>query len=218
MSDLTDTEFYPSAAWTTLRNIATSPFENHGNVAEGVWKLRLDFGRREAPSASYARYLLKKVKETGILIDKPPISVKSQKQCIHPRILLLWQKVCGKLHQHQFNVVLSNWTFRRHHWNEFYIKTLVGMTPYKVQLVQELKPIDHPMRFRFANWVCDRLTEYNDFGKKKNSFSNEAHFDLDGYVNKQNCRIWSIENPHAYIEKPMHPKRCTVWTDFGPEA
>ena len=27
----------------------------------------------------------------------------------------------------------------------------LGMTPYKVQLVQELKPIDHPIRFRLAN-------------------------------------------------------------------
>ena len=29
----------------------------------------------------------------------------------------------------------------------------LGMTPYKIQLVQELKPIDHPMRFRFAKWT-----------------------------------------------------------------
>ena len=41
------------------------------------------------------------------------------------------------------------------------------MTPYKVQLVQELKPIDHPMRFRYTKWAWDRLTEYVDFGKKK---------------------------------------------------
>ena len=27
------------------------------------------------------------------------------------------------------------------------------MTPYKVQLVQELKPIEHPMCFRFAKWA-----------------------------------------------------------------
>ena len=32
-------------------------------------------------------------------------------------------------------------------------------------------------------------------------FSDEAHFDLGGYVSKQNCRIWGTENPHAYIEK-----------------
>ena len=30
-------------------------FENHGNVAECVRKLRTDFGRREAPSAPYVR-------------------------------------------------------------------------------------------------------------------------------------------------------------------
>ena len=23
------------------------------------------------------------------------------------------------------------------------------------------------------------------------------------------CRIWGTENPHAYIEKPMHPKQVT---------
>ena len=36
-------------------------------------KLRTDFGRREAPSAPYVRYLVKKMKETGILIDKPKL-------------------------------------------------------------------------------------------------------------------------------------------------
>ena len=43
---------------------------------------------------------------------------------------------------------------------------------------------------------------------------NEAHFDLGGYVNKRNCRICDTENPHAYIEKPTHPKRFTVWWEF----
>ena len=38
----------------------------------------------------------------------------------------------------------------------------------------------------------------------------EAHFDLGGYVNKKNCRIWDTENSHVYIEKPTHPKRVTV--------
>ena len=45
-------------------------------------------------------------------------------------------------------------------------------------------------------------------------FSDEANFDLCGYVNKQNCHIWGTENPHAYIEKPTLPKRVTVWCWF----
>ena len=50
------------------REILRHYFENHGNVAKCVRKLHTDFGRREAPSV---RYLVKKVKETGVLIDKP---------------------------------------------------------------------------------------------------------------------------------------------------
>ena len=42
----------------------------YANVAERVRKFRSDFGRREAPSAPYVRYLVIKGKETGILIDK----------------------------------------------------------------------------------------------------------------------------------------------------
>ena len=62
--------------------------------------------------------------------------------------------------------------------------------------------------------ACDRITEDADFGKK-NIFSDGVHFDLIGYVNKQNCRIWGTENPHAYIERPTLPKRVT---DFGLET
>ena len=49
---------------------------------------------------------------------------------------------------------------------------------------------------------------------KKIIFSDETHFDLGGSVNKQNYRIWSTENLHAYIEKPTHLKRVTVWCRF----
>ena len=75
----------------------------------------------------------------------------------------------------------------------------LGMMPYKVQLVQELKPIDHPIRFRCAKWACDRPTEDANFGKKKKKIiiSDEAHFDLGVYVNKKNWRIWGTENMHA---------------------
>ncbi|GFT75282.1 uncharacterized protein TNCV_951001 [Trichonephila clavipes] len=39
----------------------------------------------------------------------------------------------------------------------------------------------------------------------------EAHFWLNGYVNKQNCRIWSEANPQVYVETPLHPEKFTVW-------
>ncbi|GFV83380.1 retrovirus-related Pol polyprotein from transposon opus [Trichonephila clavipes] len=39
----------------------------------------------------------------------------------------------------------------------------------------------------------------------------EAHFWLNGYVNKQNCRIWSEANQQVYVEIPLHPQKLTVW-------
>ncbi|GFV73652.1 hypothetical protein TNCV_3200271 [Trichonephila clavipes] len=47
-----------------------------------------------------------------------------------------------------------------------------------------------------------------DFHKRL-LFSDEAHFWLNGYVNKQNCRIWSEANPQVYVETPLHPEKLT---------
>ena len=89
----------------------------------------------------------------------------------------------------------------------------LAMKPYKVQLMQQLKPIDYPKRLKFANWAVGRLAEDGEFYRKI-IFSDEAHFHLGGYVNKHNCQIWGTENPHVIVEKPMHPSRVTVWCAF----
>ncbi|GFU16493.1 transposable element Tc3 transposase [Trichonephila clavipes] len=46
---------------------------------------------------------------------------------------------------------------------------------------------------------------------KRILFSDEAHFWLNGYVNKQNCRIWSEANPQVFVEIPLYPEKLTVW-------
>ena len=49
---------------------------------------------------------------------------------------------------------------------------------------------------------------------RKIIMSDEAHFYLGGYVNKQNFCIWVSENPKMIIEKPHYPQRVTVWCVF----
>ncbi|GFX44215.1 uncharacterized protein TNCV_4120111 [Trichonephila clavipes] len=44
---------------------------------------------------------------------------------------------------------------------------------------------------------------------KRILFNDEAHFWLNGYVNKQNCRIWSEAYPQVYVETPLHPEKLT---------
>ncbi|GFT92990.1 hypothetical protein TNCV_741201 [Trichonephila clavipes] len=69
---------------------------------------------------------------------------------------------------------------------------------------------DHQARRRFVEWAQNEIAVVPDFHKRI-LFSDEAHFWLNGNVNKQNCRIWSEANPQLYVETPLHPEKLTVW-------
>ncbi|GFW30637.1 uncharacterized protein TNCV_455751 [Trichonephila clavipes] len=62
----------------------------------------------------------------------------------------------------------------------------------------------------FVEWAQNKIAVVPDFHKRI-LFSDEAHFRLNGYVNKQKCRIWSEANPQVYVETPLHPEKLTVW-------
>ena len=189
--------------WEILRHY----FENHSNVAESVRKLLTDFGRREAMSAPYIRYLVKKGKK--LASSSINQNVKTQKQCVRPTILLLWRKVGMKRHQHPFTVVLNNWTFRWYHWDEFCIKALVWPNT-KFNWFRSWNQLTIQYVFASLNGFAIDLQKMPILAKK--IFSDEAHFDLGGYVNNRNCRIWGTENPHANIENdPL------LGADFGSE-
>ena len=57
---------------------------------------------------------------------------------------------------------------------------------FKILLMQELKPNDLPQRRIFGEWTL-RLFY------RKIVFGDEAHFWLNGYINKPNYRFWSEE-------------------------
>ncbi|GFU19342.1 transposable element Tc3 transposase [Trichonephila clavipes] len=52
-------------------------------------------------------------------------------------------------------------------------------------------------RRRFVEWAQNEIAVAPDFHKRI-LFSDEAHFWLNDYVNKQNCRIWSEVNGDRY--------------------
>ena len=79
--------------------------------------------------------------------------------------------------------------------------------PYKIAIIQELRDRDmanHRISFE------QLLEMLNDDGVI-NIFlmTDEAHFHLSGYVNKQNYRYWALENPQDH--RPLHSERLTVW-------
>ncbi|GFX07056.1 uncharacterized protein TNCV_1556591 [Trichonephila clavipes] len=65
---------------------------------------------------------------------------------------------------------------------------------------------DHQARRRFVEWAQNEIAVH-----KRILFSDEAHFWLNGYDNKQNFRICSEANPQVYVETPLHPEKLTVW-------
>ncbi|GFV53190.1 transposable element Tc3 transposase [Trichonephila clavipes] len=67
---------------------------------------------------------------------------------------------------------------------------------------------DHQARRRFVKWAQNEIVVVPDF-HKRTLLSDEAHFWLNGYVNKQNCRIWSEANPQVCVETPLHPEKLT---------
>ncbi|GFX13396.1 putative transposable element [Trichonephila clavipes] len=69
---------------------------------------------------------------------------------------------------------------------------------------------DHQARRRFVKWDQNEIAVVPDFNKRI-LFSGEAHFWLNVYVDKQNCRIWSEANPQVYVETPLHPEKLYVW-------
>lgn len=86
------------------------------------------------------------------------------------------------------------------------LKSDLKLHPYKIQLVQKLKPNDFNLRKLYAETMLERFSNFDNI-----LFSDEAHFHLNGHVNKQNCRYWSSENPKTKHQKPLHSPKVTVW-------
>ena len=87
---------------------------------------------------------------------------------------------------------------------------VLGMFPYKIQVHQPLNERQIEERLKFARRMAWRI-DRKEIDIRKIWFTDEAHFELTGYVNKQNCCFWGTENPNICVTKPLHSKRITVW-------
>ena len=158
---------------------------------------------------------VKRIRQTGSLLDKATRSrarpVRSTENIATVAQSVLEQSSTSTRHRFQ-NLNISRTSLRR------ILNKDLGMKPYKVQLVQELKPHDHPLRFRFAYYFrYSALNGLNNAWLKMSIFIEKSSFLtklIFTSVNKQNCRIWGSENPHVVMKKSMHPQRETIWCGF----
>ena len=88
---------------------------------------------------------------------------------------------------------------------------------YKIQVTHALHERDYVNRVNFCQNFL-RLINENQELVNNLLMSDEAHFHLSGFVNKQNFRYWSATNPTKFHERPLHSSKVTVWcaiSSFG---
>ncbi len=90
------------------------------------------------------------------------------------------------------------------------LKKVLKLFPYKVQLMQKLPESSFKKRLDFCNNMIQTL-QLNPDLLNNIWFSDESHFHLNGYCNKQNMRILGAEKSEKFIEKSAHPEYVTVW-------
>jgi len=120
-------------------------FQSGESSTQTIRNLRGKFGRKEIPSTQFVDQFVKRVQQTGSLLDKATRSrarpVRSTENIVAVAQSVLEQPSTSTRHRSQ-NLNISRTSLRR------ILNKDLGMKLYKVQLVQELKPHDHPMRFR----------------------------------------------------------------------
>ncbi|GBM45083.1 hypothetical protein AVEN_152337-1 [Araneus ventricosus] len=91
------------------------------------------------------------------------------------------------------------------------------MFPYKIQTLQPLSANAIDARYDFANAMLQLMDE-GDIDVGNIWFSDEAYFNLDGFVNKQNWRIWGTENPHVAVPSSLYSPKVMVWAVISSKA
>lgn len=189
------------------RAFAIRAFYENGNSYVIVRRMfRIQFKLRsikQCPSTQLLKQWLKRFQETGLTLpmrrqgrsrtSRTEQAIQEVNQSVEENAELSTRRRSSTLG-------ISRSTLRR------ILKFDLKLHPYKIQLVQELTHDDHTKRAAFSTLMLERFSNFQNI-----IFSDEAHFHLNGFVNKQNFRFWSAEQPSLKHQKPLHCQKVTVW-------
>jgi len=83
--------------------------------------------------------------------------------------------------------------------------------PYKIQITHALHERDYVNRVNFCQTFL-QLINQNQEPVNNLLMSDEAYFNLSGFVKKQNFRYWSATNPIDLHARPLHISKVAVWS------
>jgi hypothetical protein len=87
---------------------------------------------------------------------------------------------------------------------------MLKLRPYETTVIHGLQPRDPASMIHFCRCFLQSVVE-SGIDSKLTFFSDEAWFHLQGYINTQNNRYWSSQNPHLTQEALLHPRKIGVW-------
>ncbi|GBN16537.1 hypothetical protein AVEN_64221-1 [Araneus ventricosus] len=90
------------------------------------------------------------------------------------------------------------------------LRNFLQCYPFKSTHVQVLVFADLPKREASALQFLARM-EVDNAWPGNILWTDEAHFQLQGSVNNQNCRIWTRENPSQMQPLPFCSQKVNVW-------
>jgi len=160
---------------------------------------------RNAPSKSSTQKIIKKWRSTGSILDQKKRRTKTALTLnklteISNRLQNSPTKSLRRLSA-QSGVSL---------YSAHQATKQLGLKAYKVSVQHQLLPADFDRRTTFCNWIRDEIF-IGQIDPNLLFFSDEAWFHLSGYINSQNNRYWSTDNPHQVHEIPLHDQKIGVW-------
>ena len=182
------------------RIVIVEAYLRTGSIKETQQAFLEKYPQIKAPAKRSVQSLLKKWRETGSVERPELVRTPEVVSNIQQRIFRSPQKSTQKLSQ---QVSVPRTTCQR-------VLKSMSMRAYKVTCVQELKLPDKDERLQYCRWLLS-MVEEGRLDPLLYFMSDEAWFHLSGYVNSQNTRYWSSENPHVIHETPLHNLKIGVW-------
>ncbi|KAG5885663.1 hypothetical protein JTB14_037511 [Gonioctena quinquepunctata] len=171
-----------------LLQIVKLYYENQRSMKQVFRALRATYGRNNRPSERTIAKMIQKFQTQFLSLDDRRPNRQRPALC-QGNVAAVADSVREDREQSiRRQVGLSCATTRR------ILRKDLGLKAYKIQLVEELKPQDLPKHRVFSIWALEKSHEDPLFHRKI-LFSDEAHFWLNGYVNKQTCWICGDTQP-----------------------
>ena len=93
------------------------------------------------------------------------------------------------------------------------LRKRLHMKPYRLHLLQFLKPTDHINRSNFCINMQDAMTEEGVLDRVV--FRDESAFHISGKVHRYNVRIWGTENPHEMEQHESASPKIKVFRSMS---